>query len=202
MVLSQVDIREAMARGDIAFSPELVDRQWGPAAIDLRLGFQFTKLRDVKGVTVSVAEGIDSNLNLWDTKELKETDAHGDRETYELPPGKFVLAKTYESITVPNYLIARVEGRSTYARMGLSMHQTAPWVQPGWSGSLILEIANLGSLTIKLTPLVDRPCQLTFFELKTPLPDDLAYGARATDRYQDQTHPLERKKRNISKSKG
>lgn len=199
MVLSQVDIREAMKRGEIAFTPEIEEQQWGPASINLRLGFQFTKLRDVKGVTVSVAEGIDSNLKLWDDKELKERDAHGERETYELAPGKFVLAKTYESITVPNHLIARVEGRSTYARMGLSMHQTAPWVQPGWSGTLILEIANLGSLTVKLTPLVDHPCQLAFFELKTPLTSDLAYGSRATDQYKDQTHPLEAKKRSKGK---
>ena len=190
MVLSQTDIKQEMKRGEIAFTPELEEQQWGPASINLRLGFQFTKLREVRGVTVSVAEGIDPALKLWDDRELKERDAHGERETYELAPGKFVLAKTYESIRVPKHLIARVEGRSTYARMGLSMHQTAPWVQPGWSGSLILEIANLGSLTVKLTPLVDRPCQLTFFRLVTPVSDELAYGSRPTDRYQNQEHAL------------
>src|SRR5262249_43144926 len=51
-------------------------------------------------------------------------------------PGQFVLALTYESIKIPKHLIALVEGRSTYARLGLSMHQTAPWIQPGWSGPI------------------------------------------------------------------
>jgi deoxycytidine triphosphate deaminase len=79
--------------------------------------------------------------------------------------------------------------------MGLSMRQTAPWVQPGWSGQLILEIANLGSFTMKLTPLVDRPCQLSFLTLSSAVPDAVAYGSRYTDRYKDQRHPLEQKKK-------
>jgi dCTP deaminase len=97
---------------------------------------------------------------------------------------------TYESIKVPRRMIALIEGRSAYARVGLSMHQTAPWIQPGWSGPIILEIMNHGPFRIELTPIVDRPCQITLFELKTELPDALAYGARPTDRYKDQTHPL------------
>jgi hypothetical protein len=72
-------------------------------------------------------------MKLWATKELREKDEFGKRETFTLGPGEFVLALTYESIKVPKNLIALVEGRSTYARMGLSMHQTAPWIQPGWS---------------------------------------------------------------------
>ena len=97
---------------------------------------------------------------------------------------------TYESIKVPKHMIALVEGRSTYARMGLSMHQTAPWIQPGWSGPIVLEIMNNGPVRIALTPLIDRPCQITFFELKSSVPDAVAYGSRPTDRYQDQAHPL------------
>jgi hypothetical protein len=54
----------------------------------------------------------------------------------------------------------------------------------------VLEIANLGSFNIELTPLIDRPCQLTFFKLVTPVPEELAYGSRPTDLYQDQDHPL------------
>jgi dCTP deaminase len=133
--------------------------------------------------TLSVAEGLGTlgTLNLWKTEE---------RDYFELVPGAFVLALTHESITVPKSLIALVEGRSTYARVGLSMHQTAPWIQPGWSGPIVLEIANHGKIPIKLTPLVDRPCQITFFELKSAVPAALAYGSRSTDRYKDQRHPL------------
>jgi deoxycytidine triphosphate deaminase len=157
-----------------------------------RLAFQFTKYKEAKGITISIAEGLRDvgSLGLWTTKELRAKDELGERETYDLKPGEFVLALTHESVRVPKHLIGLVEGRSTYARMGLSMHQTAPWIQPGWSGPIVLEIANHGKFTIKLTPLIDRPCQLTFFELKSTLPEELAYGSRATDQYKDQSHPL------------
>lgn len=192
MILSQVDLRKAVESGEIGFAPPLEDRQWGEASVDLRLGFQFTKFREAKGITISVADGLGAlgGLGLWDTKELREKDEFGERETYELSPGQLILALTHETITVPRNMIALVEGRSTYARMGLSMHQTAPWIQPGWSGPIVLEIANHGPMTIKLTPLIDRPCQLTFFQLTSGLPDDLAYGSRASDKYQNQSHPL------------
>ena len=192
MVLSQVDLRKAVADGEIVFSPELQEKQWGEASVDLRLGFQFTKFRSAPNITVSVAEGLKSigTLGLWDTKTLRDQDELGNCETYELPPGGLVLALTHEIITVPRNMIALVEGRSTYARMGLSMHQTAPWIQPGWTGPIVLEISNHGPFTVKLTPLIDRPCQLTFFMLTSPLPDDLAYGSRASDAYQNQSHPL------------
>lgn len=192
MILSQTDIRSAVGSGEIGFTPSLEDKQWGEASIDLRLGFQFTRLKDARGLTISVAEGLSTigKLGLWQTKELKEFDELGKRESYDLPPGEFILALTYESIKIPKNLIGLVEGRSTYARMGLSMHQTAPWIQPGWSGPIVLEIANHGQFTIKLTPLIDRPCQLTFFELRTPLEDGQVYGSRPGDRYQNQAHPL------------
>ena len=192
MVLSQEDLKEAVRRGEIGFTPQLEDKQWGEASIDLRLGFSFTKLENVNGVTISVADGLTAVgiSNLWKTKELKEVDDFGHPENIVLHPGEFILALTYESIRVPKNMIALIEGRSTYARVGLSMHQTAPWIQPGWSGPIVLEMMNHGPLEIQLTPKVDRPCQLTFFELKSPLPEDLAYGSRPQDRYKDQKHPL------------
>lgn len=192
MILSQADIRKEVEAGQIVFSPQLEERQWGEASIDLRLGFQFTKFKEVSGITISVADGLSAvgRLNLWDTKELKPKDQFGRPEFFELHPGEFVLALTYESIKIPEHLIGLVEGRSTYARLGLSMHQTAPWIQPGWNGPIVLEIANHGRIVIKLTPMIDRPCQLTFFELKSKVPPEHAYGSRETNRFQGQTHPL------------
>jgi len=192
MILSQPDLRVAVDRRDIVFDPALEESQWGEASVDLRLGFSFTRLKDIQGMKVSVADGLAgvAAAGFWDTMELDELNRLGKRETYSLEPGEFVLCLTHESVTVPRSLIARVEGRSTYARMGLSMHQTAPWIQPGWSGRIVLEIVNNGPLTLELTPLLDRPCQLTFFRLTTELPADLAYGQRDTDRYKDQRHPL------------
>jgi dCTP deaminase len=192
MILSQPDLRDAVERGEIVFDPPIETSQWGEASVDLRLGFSFTKLVAHEGLKVSVARGLREvgDAGLWKTKELRERDEMGKLEAYPVEPREFVLGLTHESVRIPRGLIARVEGRSTYARMGLSMHQTAPWIQPGWTGRIVLEIMNNGPLTIELTPLLDRPCQLTFFRLTRELPENLAYGGRNGDRYQGQTHPL------------
>src|SRR5437867_12520812 len=97
-------------------------------------------------------------------------------------------------------MIALVEGRSTYARMGLSMHQTAPWIQPGWSGQIVMEMMNNGALTIELTPLIDRPCQLTLFRLSRALPAQLAYASRPTDTYKNPENPIDQTKRTRQKT--
>lgn len=193
MILSQVDIRKAVESGEIGFDPPLENTQWGEASVDLRLGFQFTKLQEIdQHSAISVAGGLDmiGRMGIWRTMTLVERDEHGNVEQYPLKPRDFILTMTYESIRIPRNMIALVEGRSTYARVGLSMHQTAPWIQPGWEGPIVLEIMNNGPIRIALTPLIDRPCQLTFFELKTEVPESLRYGSRPTDRYQRQTHPL------------
>ena len=197
MILSQADLRKAVDQGRIEFDPPLEEGQWGEASVDLRLGYQFTTLKQQKGVTISVADGLEpvALSNLWNTDDLREPDSHGRSRSHEILQGDFVLAQTYEKIKVPRNMIARVEGRSTYARVGLSMHQTAPWIQPGWSGQIILELMNNGPLTIKLTPTKDRPCQLTFFKLTSEVEEEYAYGAKVGDTYQDQKHPLKHKSR-------
>ena len=192
MVLSQPSLRKAVATGQIKFDPPLEENQWGEASIDLRLGFSFTVLQPLPGIKVSVANGLGElgRLGFWKTITLKERNEAGYRESFPLEPNKLVLAMTYEKITMPAHLIGLVEGRTTYARVGLSMHQTAPWIQPGWDGPIVLEIMNNGLLEIDLTPLLDRPCQLSFLKLDKRLPKHLCYGARKTDVYQGQTHPL------------
>ena len=196
MILSQAELRKAVEKGEIGFNPPLEEAQWGEASVDLRLGYEFTTLVDQDSVTISVADGLAAvaQSNLWNTDNLREPDIHGRLKFHEIRRGDFVLAQTYETIKVPGDMIARVEGRSTYARVGLSMHQTAPWIQPGWSGPIILELMNNGPLTIKLTPKLDRPCQLTFFKLTSAVSREHAYGAKARHTYQDQKHPLKHKR--------
>ena len=192
MILSQPQIREVVERGEIRFDPPLQDRQWHEASIDLRLGFKFTKLTAKRGLKVSLAHGMSAiaDAGLWKEKILKPQDELGKKETYALDREEFVLAQTYEKVWVPRKLIAMVEGRSSYARAGLSMHQTAPWIQPGWNGQITLEIRNSGPLQVELTPTEDMPCQLTFFQLTSELSDSLAYGARPTDVFQGQSSPI------------
>jgi dCTP deaminase len=193
MILSQPDIRREVKKGRIVFDPPLEEKQWGEASVDLRLGFIFTRLVDLPNMKVSVADGFGglARAGFWERIELTERDEKGDRRAYTLAPGEFVLAMTHEAVTVPRNMIGMVEGRSTYARVGLTMHQTAPWIQPGWDRSrIILEIKNNGPLKIELTPLIDRPCQLTFMRLTAPVPKRLAYGSRPTDVYQGQEGPF------------
>lgn len=193
MILARTELEKAVRDGTIGFTPKLEERQFGEASIDLRLGHSFTVFKTgFDGLSVSVAKGLKTigNLGIWATKVLKDRDELGHQEVFKLEPGKLVLALTLESVSIPKDMIALIEGRSTYARVGLSMHQTAPWIQPGWSGQIVLEIMNHGPLTIELTPGVDRPCQLTFFRLTSEVPDEFAYGSRVGDRYKDQKHPL------------
>jgi dCTP deaminase len=191
MILAQPEIRAAVAAGEIQFDPPLEEAQWGGAAIDLRLGTQFTKLQHVAGMKLSAHEGLGHIAGFWKTKELQLRDEFGKRNTFCLEPEEFILTMTYESVTIPRNLIGLVEGRSTYARLGLSMHQTAPWIQPGWSGRIVLEIKNHGPARVELTPLLDRPCQLVFFRLTSALPEALGYGVRASETYANQKHPLQ-----------
>lgn len=197
MILSQPQIREEVEKGDVRFEPQLEARQWGEASIDLRLGLKFTKLIPAPNVTFSMAGGIGAvaDTGLWREKVLQVEDGFGKREKYVLEPDEFILAQTYEHVWMPRHLIAMVEGRSTYARVGLSMHQTAPWIQPGWDGHITLEIRNSGQFKIELTPILDMPCQLTFFQLTTPVPENMAYGSRSTDVFQNQTSALPTTKR-------
>ena len=190
MILSQTQIREAVDSGEIKFSPPLEPRQWGEASVDLRLGLRFSKLKAVTGQTVSLAKGVSALSGLWQEKELKIEDVLGKKEFFRLEPNEFILAQTYEHIWMPCNLIAMVEGRSSYARAGLSMHQTAPWIQPGWDGHITLEIRNSGPLNIDLTPVDDLPCQLTFFQLSSKLDQSQAYGSKPTDVFQGQTSVL------------
>ena len=119
-VLSQVDLRSAVQRGDVAFDPPLEEAQWGEASIDLRLGRQFTMFKDeLTGVTISVAKGLQAlgGLNVWRTKVLKERDELGKAETLKLEPRMFVLALTYENFC-PTKHDCLIEGRSTYRESG------------------------------------------------------------------------------------
>ena len=116
MILAQPELRAEVAAGRIKFDPPLEEKQWGEASIDLRLGTQFTRLKNVPGLKLSLHGGLGQIAGFWDTMELPLMNAFGQRNSFCLDPGEFILAMTHESITVPRHLIALVEGRSTYAR--------------------------------------------------------------------------------------
>ena len=109
MILSESEIRKAVEEGSIGFSPTLDKDQWGQASIDLKLGFIFTVLKDVPGISISVAQGLKglSNTGIWQKHTLKSRDIMEKPEVLTLHPREFVLAMTYESVKVPLHLIGR-----------------------------------------------------------------------------------------------
>lgn len=106
---------------------------------------------------------------------------------YILKPGEFVLASTEEIVTLPATICGRLEGRSSVARMGLTVHVTAGIIDPGFSGRITLELANLGPKYITLYPGM-RICALSFERLAFPV--DTPYGLKDTAKYQYQRGPI------------
>ena len=166
-----------MGAGRLLFRPPLEDDQVGTSAIDLRLGYNFAFYPDLAaGLPANVGAIFTQTVDLRDEGLVREfinrvrrdnNRRLADGEHIDIRPGGFLLAETWESFTLPNDLAVRVEGRSIYARLGLTVHQTAPSVKPGWSGQLTLEIVNNGPFTYRLYPKMYL-CQLILEQLSSP----------------------------------
>ena len=166
MILSNDDIQAEISRGGLKFEPDIDLGQMSPSSVDLRLGDTFTVPRaPLAGVSIH----IDPLITSPEDALRKYADIVKVRrgQKFALKPGAFVLGYTLERVELSNYLAARVEGRSSIARWGISVHQTAPTVHAGFSGQLRLEIANLGPYTILLEPGMPF-CQLIVERLSSP----------------------------------
>jgi dCTP deaminase len=119
-----------------------------------------------------------------DLTELVEV--QGD-EPFILHPGEFVLGSTLERVRIPDDLVARLEGKSSLGRLGLLIHSTAGYVDPGWDGSLTLELSNVANLPITIYAGM-RIGQISFFRLTSPA--QVPYGSKGTkSKYQGQRGP-------------
>jgi dCTP deaminase len=108
-------------------------------------------------------------------------------ERFVIQPGTFVLGSTIETITLPDDIVARVDGKSSLGRLGLLVHATAGYVDPGWTGRLTLELSNQSQMPIALYYGM-RIAQISFIELTTPV--DRPYGDESLgSKYQGQTGP-------------
>ena len=179
MILSGDDISEALATGMLGITPHPDEYMYSSSSVDLRLGNVFTTFdidNSDSGVFVTVERSDPEDVaNRYGKRiELPST------EFLELAPGEFALAYTLERVELPEHLAARVEGKSSLARFGLSIHQTAPTVHAGFRGVLRLELANLGPFFCRLSPGI-RICQLIIEELRTP------YTMPLRSRFQDQS---------------
>lgn len=155
MILSDGTIRELLASGDLILDP-IEEGQIQPASVDVRLGDEFLVFRNH---TREVIDPYDKPT------DLMEAVCVGADRPFILHPGEFVLGTTLEAIGLPDDLVARVEGKSSLGRLGLLIHATAGFVDPGWPrGQITLELSNVATLPIKLWPGM-RVGQLSFHRL-------------------------------------
>mgnify|MGYP003704019825 CR=1 FL=1 len=107
-------------------------------------------------------------------------------EPFILHPGEFVLGSTFEQVTLPDDIAARLEGKSSLGRLGLLIHSTAGYVDPGWDGYLTLELSNVANLPITIYPGM-KIGQISFFQLTTAA--ETPYGSKGRNKYQGQRGP-------------
>ncbi len=176
-VLSDRDIRAAIDAGSVRIDPyDPVDLQ--PSSVDLHLDHAFRVFRNNRYPYIDVRQPQP------DLTELVRID---DEEQFILHPGEFVLGQTLEWVELPNDLVARLEGRSSLGRLGLLIHSTAGYVDPGWKGNLTLELSNVANLPIALYAKM-RIGQISFFMMSSPV--DRPYGSpELRSRYQGQSEP-------------
>ena len=177
MVLSDRTIRSEIERGRIVidpFEPSLVQ----PSSVDVRVDRRFRVFHNARHPYIDVRRPMD------DLTELVET--NGD-EPFILHPGEFVLGQTLERVTLPDDLVARLEGKSSLGRLGLLIHSTAGFVDAGFSGTLTLELSNVANLPITLYH--GMPIgQVSFMRMDGPV--EHPYGSSANDsKYQGQDEP-------------
>lgn len=177
MVLSDRDIKEAIESGLIGIDPYF-EKDVQPASVDLHLDETLLIFNN------SNAPYIDLKKELPDLNT--KVKIQGD-EPFILHPGEFVLGSTLEKIRIPNTMVARIEGKSSLGRLGLLIHSTAGFVDPGFNGNLTLELANVSRLPITLYYGM-RIGQISFQEMTTEVENP--YGsAKLKSRYKGQVLP-------------
>ena len=176
-VLADRDIRSALEAGEIAIRPyDPADLQ--PSSVDLHLDRSFRVFRNNRYAYIDVRAP---------QPDLTELLHVADDEPFILPPGEFVLGQTLEWVELPNDLVARLEGKSSLGRLGLLIHSTAGYVDPGWKGNLTLELSNVANLPIALY-FGMKIGQISFFRMSSAV--ERPYGSpELGSKYQGQSEP-------------
>jgi dCTP deaminase len=177
VVLSDRTIRAEIDAGRIEidpFDPEMVQ----PSSVDIRVDKSFRVFHNNRYPFIDVRQPME---------DLTELVVIENGRPFILHPGEFVLGQTLERVTLPDDLVARLEGKSSLGRLGLLIHSTAGFVDSGFSGNLTLELSNVANLPITIYH--GMPIgQLSFMRMDGPV--ERPYGSRETsNKYQGQTEP-------------
>lgn len=177
MLLSDRDIKSEVAQGRVSLEP-WDEAMVQPSSVDVRLDRYFRLFDNHK------YQHIDPAVDQPELTRLVEVEPD---EAFVLHPGEFVLAATFEVVTLPDDVAARLEGKSSLGRLGLLTHSTAGFIDPGFSGHVTLELSNVATLPITLWPGM-KIGQMCFFRLSSPA--EHPYGSeRYGSRYQGQRGP-------------
>jgi dCTP deaminase len=176
-VLSDRDIRAELESGRVVIRPySPADLQ--PSSVDLHLDRSFRVFRNNR------YPYIDVRAPQPDLTELLRVE---DDEPFILHPGEFVLGQTLEWVELPDDLACRLDGKSSLGRLGLLIHSTAGYVDPGWKGTLTLELSNVANLPIALYHAM-KIGQISFFRMTSPV--ERPYGSpELGSKYQGQSEP-------------
>lgn len=177
-ILSDKTIKQYLEESKITIEPLLDKRQIQPSSVDLRLGDEFKVFKNIKKAYLDPKDDIASYM---------ESTTVNEGEAFIIHPNEFALATTLEYVKVPDDLVARVEGRSSMGRLGVTMHVTAGFIDPGFEGKITLEISNIGAMPVALYP-GQRVCQIVFETMTTP--SEVPYGhPDRQSKYMGQTSP-------------
>jgi dCTP deaminase len=176
-MLSDIDIKKALESKDIIIEPlDFKDIQ--PSSVDLRVGYDFRIFQNHKYTHIDPKA---------QQEELTTLVSASSDEPFILHPGEFVLGTTLEKVSLSNKVVARLEGKSSLGRIGLLIHSTAGFVDPGFEGFLTLELSNVANLPIKIYPEM-KIGQISFYNLTTP--SESSYGSELYgSKYQGQKGP-------------
>ncbi len=183
MRLSDGDIEQRIAEGQIIIEPKPPTDAIAGISVDLRLDHRFRVFSnnsvthlDLSGDRAQLERDIDRIMS-------KEIEVSDERALF-IHPGELILGATMESVTIPNDLVGWLDGRSSLARLGLMVHVTAGRIDPGWHGQIVLEFYNNGKLPLALKPGMII-CAMSFEMLSSPALRP--YNTRANAKYRNQT---------------
>lgn len=183
-ILSDHDIKKEIELGELKINYiKDFHKQLQPASMDLRLS------NDFKIFKINHNHIIDSHNSSFD--DFTDDITVEDSKPFIIHPNEFVLASTFESVSLPPYLAGRVEGRSSVGRMGVTVHVTAGYIDPGFNGRITLEMSNIGKMPVALYPM-QRICQIVFETTQTPARRPYGHPDRDS-KYQNQTLPMNSK---------
>jgi len=163
MILSDKDIKKYIKDGKIKVDPKPdYKKQLGPCSLDLHLGNIFKVFKTSDYPYLDLKRDIDFDTFMEEIKIENEA-------PFILQPGAFVLTTTKENFSLSDDIVARLDGRSSLARIGVVVHLTAARFDPGWKGKGVMELGNLGPMPVVLYAGSTRICALTFETLSAPV---------------------------------